>query len=71
MASDPLKLAKMRAIQRAYSECHAAGRCGAVDEPNIAGFLHYSLKLFEHTWGGSLGTGAVLHRVVLGQYCTG
>ena len=49
-ASDPVKLAKMRAMQRAFSACHAAGRCGAVDEPHIQEFLHYTLKLFEHTW---------------------
>ena len=40
----------MRAMQRAFSACHAAGRCGAVDEPHIQEFLHYTLKLFEHTW---------------------
>ena len=52
-ASDPVKLAKMRAMQRAYSSCHAAGQCGTEHEPNIFSFQHYALKLFEHTWGGS------------------
>ena len=48
-ASDPLKLAKIRAIVRAHGRCHRAGRCGAADEPAIAAFRHYAMKLFEHT----------------------
>ena len=32
-ASDPKKLAKMRAIQRAHSKCHGAGQCGPEAEP--------------------------------------
>ena len=52
-SSDPLKLAKMRAMQRAFTQCHAAGRCGVNTEPHINMFVHYALKLFEHTWGGS------------------
>lgn len=52
-ASDPLKLAKMRALQREFTRCHEAGACGVEQEPGIDDFIHYSLKLFEHTWGGS------------------
>ena len=52
-ASDPLKVAQMRAMQRAFAACHHAGRCSASSEPQIEKFLHYTLKLFEHTWGGS------------------
>lgn len=52
-ASDLKKLAKMRAMQRTYSACHAAGQCGIEQEPQLLSFQHYALKLFEHTWGGS------------------
>jgi hypothetical protein len=54
-ASDPLKLAMMRAMMRAHSACHRANRCTSAHEPGIAKFQQYALKLAEHTWGGSTG----------------
>ena len=45
-ASDPLKLAMMRAMMRARAACVAA------EEPNLADFTRLLLKLPEHTWGG-------------------
>ena len=50
--SDPMKVAQMRAIQRSYTALLAAGGCGDED---LGEFLHYAIKLFEHTWGGSTG----------------
>lgn len=69
-ASDPIKLAKMRAMQRAFTACYAAGQCGTKHEPNILSFQHYALKLFEHTWGGSTAAHMNISRTEIGSVWT-
>ena len=52
-ASDPLKLAMMRAMMRARAACIARGASTcAAEEPKLADFTRLLLKLPEHTWGG-------------------
>ena len=51
-ASDPLKLAMMRAMMRERTACVAALRCGPAEEPHLEEFTRLLLKLPEHTWGG-------------------
>lgn len=53
VASDPLKLAQMRAMMRARAGCDAA--CAAA-EPGYDEFSRFVMKLPEHTWG-SCGCG--------------
>jgi hypothetical protein len=52
--SDPMKVAQMRAIQRAYT-AHLLAADDEAEDDDLRGFLHYTIKLFEHTWGGSTG----------------
>jgi hypothetical protein len=50
VASDPLKVAKMKNIQRLRTNCLNAGQC----DPNNVNFKNFSrffIKNGEHTWG--------------------
>lgn len=50
IASDPLKLAKMRIMQREATSCLKSGQCKATD-PQFWQFFRFFLKNAEHTWG--------------------
>jgi hypothetical protein len=50
IASDPLKLAKIRIMQYEASICLKAKKC-EISDPNFWNFYRFFLKNAEHTWG--------------------
>jgi hypothetical protein len=55
VSSDPNKLAKLRAMARAYGVvCKPPGQSCA-PQPGLGFFLQNNVKLAEHTWGGQSG----------------
>jgi hypothetical protein len=58
-ASDPLKMAQHRALQRVWADCLAspnatmAASCALENSPVMQNFSWYLLKGTEHTWGGA------------------
>jgi hypothetical protein len=61
VASDPLKLAQMRTIQRLRTACEATAQC-SFDDPRYYNFSRLFLKNAEHTWGLDVKT--YLHDVL-------
>ncbi|KAL4235485.1 hypothetical protein ACF0H5_007120 [Mactra antiquata] len=59
-ASDPLKVAQLRALYRVRRKCFKDGRC-TLDDPRIYNSSRFMLKLSEHTWGSDGGFLDVIH----------